>query len=58
MAGSTISHAAVMRGLKMLFPGPHLHPDDLPDLMPMESPTLSLGVSTLWLGLVQAFKRA
>ena len=40
------------------FPGPHLHPDDLLDLMQLEPPTLSLGVPTIWLGLIQAYERA
>jgi fatty-acyl-CoA synthase len=53
-----IPYAAVMTGVKMVFPGPHLHPDDLLDLMQLEPPTLSLGVPTIWLGLIQAFDRA
>ena len=53
-----IPYAAVMTGVKMVFPGPHLHPDDLLDLMQLEPPTLSLGVPTIWLGLIQAFERA
>jgi fatty-acyl-CoA synthase len=53
-----IPYAAVMMGVKIVFPGPHLHPDDLLDLMQIEPPTLSLGVPTIWLGLIQAFERA
>ncbi len=53
-----IPYAAVMMGVKLVFPGPHLHPDDLLDLMQLEPPTLSLGVPTIWLGLIQAFERA
>ncbi len=53
-----VPYAAVMIGVKIVFPGPHLHPDDLLDLMQLESPTLSLGVPTIWLGLIQAFERA
>ena len=53
-----IPYAAVMMGVKLVFPGPHLHPDDLLDLMQLEPPTLSLGVPTIWLGLIQAFDRA
>ena len=49
---------AVMMGVKIVFPGPHLHPDDLLDLIQLEPPTLSLGVPTIWLGLIQAFERA
>jgi fatty-acyl-CoA synthase len=53
-----IPYAAVMMGVKLVFPGPHLHPDDLLDLMQLEPPTLSLGVPTIWLGLIQTFERA
>ena len=53
-----IPYAAVMMGVKMVFPGPHLHPDDLLDLIQLEPPTLSLGVPTIWLGLIQAYERA
>ena len=51
-------YGAVMMGVKLVFPGPHLHPDDLLDLMQVEPPTLSLGVPTIWLGLIQAFDAA
>jgi fatty-acyl-CoA synthase len=51
-------YAAVMMGVKLLFPGPHLHPDDLLDLMQMEPPTLALGVPTIWMGMIQAYERA
>ena len=47
-----------MIGVRVVFPGPHLHPDDLLDLMQLEPPTLSLGVPTIWLGLIQAFERS
>ena len=53
-----VPYAAVMMGVKIVFPGPHLHPEDLLDLMQIEPPTLSLGVPTIWLGLIQAFERA
>ena len=43
---------------KMVFPGPHLHPDDLLDLMQLEPPTLALGVPTIWMGLIQAYDRS
>ncbi|MCL4185194.1 MAG: AMP-binding protein, partial [Burkholderiaceae bacterium] len=39
-----IPYAAVMLGAKLVFPGPHLHPEDLLDLMQQEPPTLTLGV--------------
>jgi fatty-acyl-CoA synthase len=53
-----LPYGAVMLGVKMVFPGPHLHPDDLLDLMQIEPPTLSLGVPTIWIGLIQAYERA
>lgn len=48
-------YGAVMMGVKMVFPGPHLHPDDLLDLMQVEPPTLSLGVPTIWMSLIQTY---
>ena len=51
-------YGAVMMGAKLVFPGPHLHPDDLLDLMQLEPPTLSLGVPTIWMSLIQTFDRA
>ena len=53
-----LPYGAVMMGVKIVFPGPHLHPDDLLDLMQAEPPTLALGVPTIWLGLIQAYERA
>ena len=50
-------YGAVMVGAKLVFPGPHLHPDDLLDLMQQEPPTMSLGVPTIWLTLIQAYER-
>jgi fatty-acyl-CoA synthase len=51
-----IPYAAVMLGARMVFPGPHLHPEDLLDLMQIEPPTMSLGVPTIWLTLIQTFE--
>ena len=53
-----IPYGVVMQGAKMVFPGPHLHPDDLLDLMTLQPPTMSLGVPTIWLGLIQTYDRA
>ncbi len=50
-----IPYGAVMTGTKIVFPGPHLHPEDLLDLMQLEPPTISLGVPTIWMALIQAF---
>jgi fatty-acyl-CoA synthase len=51
-------YGAVMMGVKLVFPGPHLHPEDLLDLMQLEPPTLSLGVPTIWMSLIQAYDAA
>lgn len=51
-------YGAVMMGVKLVFPGPHLHPEDLLDLMQLEPPTLSLGVPTIWLSLIQTYDAA
>lgn len=51
-------YGAVMLGVKLVFPGPHLHPEDLLDLMQLEPPTLSLGVPTIWMTLIQTFDAA
>jgi fatty-acyl-CoA synthase len=51
-------YGAVMSGAKLVFPGPHLHPEDLLDLMQLEPPTMSFGVPTIWLTLIQAYERA
>jgi fatty-acyl-CoA synthase len=53
-----IPYGVVMQGAKMVFPGPHLHPEDLLDLMTAEPPTMSLGVPTIWLTLIQTYERA
>lgn len=51
-------YGAVMMGVKLVFPGPHLHPEDLLDLMQEEPPTLSLGVPTIWMSLIQTYEAA
>ena len=51
-------YGAVMMGVKLVFPGPHLHPDDLLDLIREEPPTLSLGVPTIWMSLIQTYEAA
>ena len=49
-------YGAIMLGAKLVFPGPHLHAEDLLDLMQIEPPTMSLGVPTIWLSLVQTYE--
>jgi fatty-acyl-CoA synthase len=46
-------YACVMMGIKMVFPGPHLHPEDLLQLIAAERPTYALGVPTIWLSMLQ-----
>lgn len=46
-----IPFAATMLGCKQVFPGPHLQPRDLAELIHGERVTLTGGVPTLWLGL-------
>ena len=53
-----LPYGAVMTGAKIVFPGPHLHPDDLLDLVTLEPPTLAVGVPTIWMGVIQAYDRS
>jgi fatty-acyl-CoA synthase len=45
--------AAVMNGAKMVMPGPHLDPDSLVDLFQRERVTITGGVPTIWMGVMQ-----
>ena len=53
-----LPYGAVMTGAKIVFPGPHLHPDDLLDLVTAQPPTLAVGVPTIWMGVIQAYDRS
>ncbi len=53
-----LPYGAVMTGAKIVFPGPHLHPDDLLDLVTQVPPTLAVGVPTIWMGVIQAYDRS
>jgi fatty-acyl-CoA synthase len=53
-----VPYGAVMLGVKLVLPGPHLHAEDLLDLIQLEPPTLALGVPTIWMTLIQAFDAA
>ena len=46
-----IPYAAAMTGAKLVFPGPHLDPASLVDLMERERVTCAGGVPTIWLGI-------
>jgi fatty-acyl-CoA synthase len=48
-----VPYACVMMGIKLVFPGPHLAPEDLLALIAAERPTYVLGVPTIWLGMLQ-----
>ena len=48
-----VPYVCAMTGIKMIFPGPHLHPADLLDLFMAERPTYSLGVPTIWLTMLE-----
>ena len=48
-----VPYVCAMMGIKMIFPGPHLHPEDLLDLLAAEKPTYALGVPTIWMAMLQ-----
>ena len=45
---------AAMVGAKLIFPGPHLDPPSLLELMSGERVTIAAGVPTIWLGIREA----
>jgi fatty-acyl-CoA synthase len=49
--------ATVMLGTKLVFPGPHLQPRDLAELIQAEKVTLTAGVPTLWLGILNLLEK-
>jgi len=52
-----IPFAATLLGCKQVFPGPHLDPASLLDLFEAEGVTLTAGVPTIWLGVLDALRR-
>ena len=48
-----VPYGCVMMGIKLVFPGPHLHPEDLLTLFQAEKPSFVLGVPTIWLAMLQ-----
>jgi fatty-acyl-CoA synthase len=52
-----VPYTAAMLGVKMVFPGPHLHPEDLIPLLESEKVTISMGVPTIWLPMVQMLEK-
>ena len=47
-----VPFASVMLGCRQVFPGAHLQPRDLAELIQNEKITMTAGVPTLWLGLL------
>jgi fatty-acyl-CoA synthase len=48
-----LPYAAVMVGAKLAMPGPHLDPGSLLDLFARERVTVTAGVPTIWIGVLQ-----
>jgi fatty-acyl-CoA synthase len=48
-----VPYVCAMMGIKLVFPGPHLAPEELLALIAAERPTYALGVPTIWLGMLQ-----
>lgn len=49
-----LPYGAVLSGSTLVFPGPHLDPASLIDLMATERVTVAAGVPTIWLGILAA----
>jgi fatty-acyl-CoA synthase len=47
-----LPYMAVCAGAKLVFPGPHLDPTSLLDLMAAERATMAGGVPTIWIGIL------
>jgi fatty-acyl-CoA synthase len=52
-----VPYTAAMLGVKMVFPGPHLHAADLLPLIESERVTISCGVPTIWLPMIQLIEK-
>ncbi len=52
-----IPFAATLLGCKQVFPGPHLDPTSLLELFASEEVTVTAGVPTVWLGVLDALRR-
>lgn len=52
-----LPYAGVMNGSKLVLPGPNLQPEPLLDLLSQERVTLTGGVPTIWLGVIDALER-
>ena len=49
--------AAIMAGSKLVFTGPHADPESVLDLLESERVTLTAGVPTVWIGVLDALRR-
>ena len=52
-----VPFTAAMVGAKMVFPGPHLDPESLLDLIAQEHVTAAFAVPTVWIGVLQALEK-
>jgi fatty-acyl-CoA synthase len=55
--GWGVPYAAVMFGTKLVFPGPHVNPSSLLQLVEQENVTVAFGVPTIWIGLAAELER-
>lgn len=53
-----LPYVAILAGAKIVFPGPHLDPASLVELMASERVTVAGGVPTIWLGILAALDAA
>lgn len=52
-----LAHASVMQGSALVFPGPNLRPERVLELLSTHRVTLTAGVPTIWLGVLDALER-
>jgi fatty-acyl-CoA synthase len=52
-----LPYACALAGAKLVFPGPHLDPENLLDLLERERVTLAAGVPTIWMGILDALEK-
>ena len=50
-------YAAAMTGARQVLPGPHLDPESLLDLYQRTGTTVTAGVPTIWMGILQALEK-
>ncbi len=52
-----IPFTAIMLGAKLVFPGPHMDPESLLDLIEREQVSLACAVPTVWIGVLDALEK-